>query len=447
MNRSPVHPGERSRTTRILILSVAILLALGLTVMALALPAWAAPARGTAQQSPGPDPERAPPSTEEDAPEEIKPADEVQGVAIPAIDLTKTVGLDPNACATTDSILVDRGTQVYYCYSLENTGNVTLTLHDLVDDQLGSLLSGFNFSLTPGASVFLTSTAFLTEAVRNEATWTAYNPGPTDVTADTNAAQVYVGAERGTLVAGTGDFGGAFSDPVFEISVEVTNSAVALFSGFAVGGATYDQAGGRVLFTSSNDSGSGAEDFADLWSWPISGGFPTPIGVISTTSGTLRVDGLAIADGLLYGVHQFDSPEGLPGLYQIDWVTLQATLVITTPDGGISGIDADPQTGIIYGVNDNSGHLVEIDFTTGITDVVAYPAGENDIDGLAIDDAHRAYLITDDPSSGEVFVFNLETGSYETSLASPWMNTETFSGGAFIYGPAEVYLPLVTKAP
>ena len=55
-----------------------------------------------------------------------------------AIDLVKTVGTDPSACAATNEItLPPGGGTAVYCYEVTNTGNVTLAIHDLVDDHLG----------------------------------------------------------------------------------------------------------------------------------------------------------------------------------------------------------------------------------------------------------------------------------------------------------------------
>ena len=39
------------------------------------------------------------------------------------------------------------GTPVYYCYQIENTGNVTMTVHSLVDDQLGTLANNLAYVL------------------------------------------------------------------------------------------------------------------------------------------------------------------------------------------------------------------------------------------------------------------------------------------------------------
>lgn len=110
----------------------------------------------------------------------------------PSISLTKTVGTNPSSCATTDAITVTMGTDVTYCYQVDNTGAITLTLHDLVDSELGDILTDFPTTLTPGASAFITATTSVTTTVVNTATWTAYNEGPIDVVTATAEASVTV---------------------------------------------------------------------------------------------------------------------------------------------------------------------------------------------------------------------------------------------------------------
>jgi predicted extracellular nuclease len=136
----------------------------------------------------------------------VGPADVVTATAeatvnaiprLPAIDLAKTVGTDPGLCATTDSIEVDPETAVYYCYTVTNTGNVTLTLHDLADSALGVIFSGLAYGLGPGESVDtvtagLEISATITQTTVNTATWTAYNAGPVDLAEATAAATVTV---------------------------------------------------------------------------------------------------------------------------------------------------------------------------------------------------------------------------------------------------------------
>lgn len=113
----------------------------------------------------------------------------------PSISLTKTVGLEPDDCATETDLAVSTETlpvEVVYCYTVKNTGELTLTLHDLQDSALGSLEEGLEYELTPGASVSITQTASLTQSTVNTATWTAYNVGPTDIATATASAEVLI---------------------------------------------------------------------------------------------------------------------------------------------------------------------------------------------------------------------------------------------------------------
>lgn len=110
----------------------------------------------------------------------------------PAITLKKTVGTNPNFCATTTEIEVEAETVVYYCYEVTNTGNIALSRHDVVDSELGTILNAFPYNLVPGASAFITQSEMIVDTTVNSATWTAYNPGPTDVVSATSAATVTV---------------------------------------------------------------------------------------------------------------------------------------------------------------------------------------------------------------------------------------------------------------
>ena len=115
----------------------------------------------------------------------------------PAITVNKTVGLDPGTCASSSNITVLEGTTVYYCYEVTNVGSVTLTLHDLDDDQLGTIFTGLAYYLAPGASVDtvaagLTISAVMNVTTTNTATWTAYNPGPANVVTAQATATVNV---------------------------------------------------------------------------------------------------------------------------------------------------------------------------------------------------------------------------------------------------------------
>lgn len=91
----------------------------------------------------------------------------------PAIELTKTVGTQAGACALTDSIEVPIDSEVTYCYFITNSGNITLTRHDLTDSQLGVILSDTELMIAPGESISVLVTATITSSVVNTATWTA----------------------------------------------------------------------------------------------------------------------------------------------------------------------------------------------------------------------------------------------------------------------------------
>lgn len=111
---------------------------------------------------------------------------------IPEITMQKTVGTEAGVCATTDTIEVVNGETVYYCYEVTNTGNVTLSLHDLDDDQLGQLLNDFAFDLAPGATVSTvdagaTFSATITADTTNTAVWTAFNADGTTATSTDTA--------------------------------------------------------------------------------------------------------------------------------------------------------------------------------------------------------------------------------------------------------------------
>ncbi|MCA9992145.1 MAG: hypothetical protein KDE29_14220, partial [Anaerolineales bacterium] len=111
----------------------------------------------------------------------------------PAIVVTATVGLDPMTCATTSSLVVGQpSTDVYYCYTVENTGNITLSLHDIMDD-VGTNLSGVAYDLAPGATadtvaLGLTISETVTTDTTNTVVWTAYLVTGASATASSTAS-------------------------------------------------------------------------------------------------------------------------------------------------------------------------------------------------------------------------------------------------------------------
>ncbi len=105
----------------------------------------------------------------------------------PGLTLTKTVGTEQNVCGTESAITVDPGTTVYYCYTATNNGATVLVTHDLVDDQLGDLVTGLAFDLGPGDSTSVFADAVIDADVTNVATWTATDGAGAPVSASDDA--------------------------------------------------------------------------------------------------------------------------------------------------------------------------------------------------------------------------------------------------------------------
>jgi hypothetical protein len=114
-----------------------------------------------------------------------------------SIELEKTVGTTANQCATTSTITVPAGTTVFYCYTITNTGEFTLTLHNLQDSELGAIHSNLELELAPGASDSSTiESDTITTNTTNTATWTAFVELDGASTSATDTATVNVeGAE------------------------------------------------------------------------------------------------------------------------------------------------------------------------------------------------------------------------------------------------------------
>jgi hypothetical protein len=114
-------------------------------------------------------------------------------VVPPSISLKVTVN-DGAGCSESKHIMVRKGTTVTYCFTVFNTGLTTLSRHTLSDTHLGLITPDpdLAFDLSPNASAVIIETAVITEAVTNTATWTAYNPGPTDVATANDSARVSV---------------------------------------------------------------------------------------------------------------------------------------------------------------------------------------------------------------------------------------------------------------
>ena len=120
-------------------------------------------------------------------------------MVVPSITVTKSVGLDPDACAPAGSINPPSGSPVYYCLRVTNSGNITLTDHLVSDPQLGITNVPLNYALAPGASVAITRSL-------------VSGLGPITVTSTvTNVATI-------TSTAVLVQFGGVTIDPQLQVS-------------------------------------------------------------------------------------------------------------------------------------------------------------------------------------------------------------------------------------
>jgi hypothetical protein len=94
------------------------------------------------------------------------------------IAVTQTVGTDPGVCAATADVAVFKGTTLYYCYTVTNTGAVTWTSHALATSFAGVVFENIPYVLGPGQTantVALGATISQTVNVSAStvATWTA----------------------------------------------------------------------------------------------------------------------------------------------------------------------------------------------------------------------------------------------------------------------------------
>ena len=77
-------------------------------------------------------------------------------VVNPALSAVKSVGLAADACAPAGPLTAPISALIYYCITLRNTGDVTLTDHVISDPRLGIIDAPVSYSLAPGASVAIT---------------------------------------------------------------------------------------------------------------------------------------------------------------------------------------------------------------------------------------------------------------------------------------------------
>ncbi len=232
------------------------------------------------------------------------------------------------------------------------------------------------------------------------------------IAAPTTAFPLFIGVDDVTI-------------PAYRVEPS-TNAFQPEFTGYQVWGSAYDPANNKVYFNNGST----------LYEWPVGGSVAT-LGTITDPAGaTQSMTGLAFYNGVLYGVKNIANE----AVWAIDTTTRVATVFIDYVDADFDfgGLAADPNTGVLYATNDdttpNGSGLFRINADGTGTLITPYPAGQTDIDGLAVSHDGKAYLVTDEP--GFIYVWDFGAAAYATPLNNPWTTSEVFSAGAWINEPA-----------
>jgi hypothetical protein len=171
---------------------------------------------------------------------------------------------------------------------------------------------------------------------------------------------------------------------------------------------------------------------------------PQNLGTMMFNAATVNFVALAFKDGKLYGTRNIATE----AVYEISPDTLVATQVYVHPSTfDFGGLDFDRTDGKLYGLSDtapagNTRGLYHIDYVNMTqTQLAEYPAGETDIDGLAVHNG-IAYYVTDGPNTTQpnFYLFDAATGAQIGTLPSPFTGSGTFSAATFVPEPASLAL-------
>ncbi len=228
-------------------------------------------------------------------------------------------------------------------------------------------------------------------------------------------------AANAQLVVGVDDV----TVDIFEVRVaDNSNIATPLFNGVEAWGMAADSFN-EIIYLN---------DGSTLYSWD---GVSPPLllGTITVNGAAISVVSLAFDEGTLYATRNIggDGSPTAEGLYTINVNTLEATLVLDYDSTAYDFGGLAAENGVLYGTNDDStpfgSGLYRIELNGTITQIAPYPAGETDIDGLAVGGGF-AYLVEDE--AGEtIHVWNFSESTYEAAITSPFTSSEVFSGATY----------------
>lgn len=224
------------------------------------------------------------------------------------------------------------------------------------------------------------------------------------------SASLLLGTGQNLLFVGSN--GG--TQNIFQIDQNNGNANSAFVNNFEIYGMAVDLQNNLLYL--SNSTG--------LYSLPVGGGTPTFIG---DPMASLFIAGLAFSNGVLYGIVDGTS----------DLVTLNLTTGLASPPVSLTGnasvlqgLTADPVTGTLYGTDDGQAAILQVNLNGTTSVVAAYPPGFNDFDGAAMDDKGNIYLVSDQ-SSEDIQVYNLGSGTYQSSIPNPITGGSVSGGAAF----------------
>jgi hypothetical protein len=94
-------------------------------------------------------------------------------VIIPTIELSTTVGTDPNSCGKQQTLSTLPDTTVAICYRVKNTSPINLPIHTLEDSTVGFLFQDQVNPLAPGEERSVRRTTIATQTITSLITWTS----------------------------------------------------------------------------------------------------------------------------------------------------------------------------------------------------------------------------------------------------------------------------------
>lgn len=239
------------------------------------------------------------------------------------------------------------------------------------------------------------------------------------------AGAMFSSASFGQLIVGNDQTGSA---SIYNVNVN-TGVATAIYTTSTAEakpwGMAYDPASNTLFW---NNGGT-------LYKSPLSNTLvPQSLGGMTFNGTSINFVALSYYNGKLYGTRNIATE----AVYSIDTNTLAATQEYVHPSTfDYGGLEHDQTNGILYGLSDSAPAgsvrgLYEITISPG-SDVfrAPYPAGETDIDGLAVNNG-LAYYVTDGPNTTQANFYIYKTsGDFVGTLPSPFTGSGTFSAATY----------------